>query len=116
MKYHLTYSVTPHPEGLTKEEIPEGHGGTDAVLIISIILPEDGSISQATMSLNGKTREPLTVEDEWKAWFMLGAALENRKDLKEWKREVCEFTTGLIRAALFGDPVPVPPEEPANEG
>ena len=97
--YHLGWTMNQLDPPFTREQLEEANmGGSNAGMFISILLPEDGSYSQATASLNGITGERLSAKDEWKAWAMLGLALSEREDLDENRRELCDF----VAKAVFG--------------
>lgn len=95
-QYHLTYQVTPpHVDGITRDEVPNGHGGCDAAVIISILYPPDGSYSAMYMSRDGRNGQPLDANEMFKAWIMWAARLSRDKTLHPAKREFV--------AAVWGD-------------
>ena len=88
----------------TKDEILEtGSGGCDAVIVHSILYPEDGSYGHMLISKDGKTREPLSGNELWKAWLMMASTLSEDEDVPESKRELCKNVVDLVRARMaFG--------------
>lgn len=102
MKYHVTYDVTPHREGLDREAIPEGRGACTAVLLASLLYPEDGSYSAAFVSMDGRTGEPLHDNEVWKAWAMLAAGLAESKTLAPNKRDLAKAVHDAVVAAIRG--------------
>ena len=98
MTYRLTYTITTasHPDGLSKEEAEEQAGplggACDAVLIHSIIFPDDGSYSHLAYGLDGRTGQALSSKEMWKAWVMLAKQLADRRDLDEDEHLLCKMT------------------------
>jgi len=127
--YRLSYDISAHPTGITKSEadttIPE-RGLSDAMIIISMVYPLDGSLSTAVMSKDGRTDQPLDDIEIFKAWTMLAAGLASSPTLGEGKRLLAELVIGAVRALVTGKPMPDPTEvgrvllgvwkEPASEG
>lgn len=127
--YRLSYDIKAHPAGLTPSEaevtIPD-HGLSDAMIIVSMIYPPDGSLSTAVMSKDGRTDQPLDDIEIFKAWTMLAAGLAASSTLDEGKRMLAELVIGAVRAAVTGKPMPDPTEvgrvllgvwkEPSSEG
>jgi hypothetical protein len=99
-KYHLTYTIARHPEGITKEEIPEGYGACDCIIIHSIIgAPENGKqLSMATVSQDGQKEQPLSPEQLFAMWVIFAKELVetmppgNRQQLAEHVFEVVKAT------------------------
>src|SRR3972149_4974308 len=52
--YRLIYSVKVQDPRLTKDEVPPGYGATDALLGVSVLYPEDGSLSVLFFFLHGR--------------------------------------------------------------
>lgn len=104
MKYHVTYKLESHPEGADASEIQPGTGACHAVLIHSIIYPEDGSYSHLFVSLDGRTGKDLTPNEEWKAWMMLGQTLlqreQGRDNLDPGKLDILRTLDAEVRALL----------------
>lgn len=73
-KYHITYVIEPHPEGLTREQIPaDGSvGACDCIVLYSVIgVPGGpGGLSTMVTSLNGQTGKGLTPEQEFQLWAL----------------------------------------------
>lgn len=101
-KYALRYTWIPETResGFTKDEILEKpeYGAADAILGISIILPEDGGYSQATFSIDGKENRPLTQKEIFKAWMMLGLSLHDNGELKGWQKDFVKIHSDMIRS------------------
>jgi hypothetical protein len=98
--YKLQYDVDMKAGHYTAEELKaSGKGGTDGLIIISCIEPEDGSYSQNHFSKDGATDKSMTTAQEQKAWLMMGMALLRRTDLRPDFRAAIE----AARDAVFGD-------------
>lgn len=81
--YRLKYTLKPTPGVYTREDIEKAGdvGACDAVLVLSILYPADGSCSVLPASMDGRTGQPLTDHEIAKAWLMLGLSLAKR-DIK----------------------------------
>lgn len=101
MKYHLTYDAKAHPEGIEKEQVPDGQGGCTAVVIGSLLYPEDGSYSTVFASLDGRTGEPLSDDELWKAWTMLTHQLGMSPTLTPNKKALCNEVFGIVKQAIL---------------
>lgn len=101
-KYYVTYNIHLHPEGLLKSQIPEGRGACDAILIGSILLPEDGSYSQVTMGEFGKNGRQFTTKDVFKFWAVLASQLSEDPDLDEGRKALCYLVHLTMKKALAG--------------
>ena len=98
-KYALKYKVETEnrPEGYLKEDAGSD-GLTDAFLGISILMPDDGSYSQAiTIRENAKKNRLMTQEDIFKVWMMLGMSLSDKNELKGWKKLFVQAHTKSVR-------------------
>ena len=105
MRYRLKYKVDWAAGNWTKEEIlasGDGHGGADALVLISIITPEDGGYSQMVVSHDGRTNKALTPRDLWKAWLLLAARLKEDPKLDEWRRTFAAATFDTAMETLTG--------------
>lgn len=101
MKYHVTYTVDSHPEGLERAELPENRGACTAILLGSLLYPDDGSYGAAFVSLDGRTGESLGSAEVWKAWSMLTKHLADDPNLSGAKRELCSIVFETICAAIM---------------
>ena len=109
MKYHTTFEVKAHeegvpPEDLTRLALPPTtatlHGACTALVIGSLLYPEDGSYSSLFLSLDGRTGKELEDAELWKAWLMLARQLSESKTLHESKRELCERVFEAVASAM----------------
>lgn len=104
MSYKLKYKIDYEPGDFTFEEIKKDklNGGTDAIIVHSLIFPEDGSLSHNFYSVDGRNPgQPLGSIDTFKAWSMMAFALKDRDDLHEWQRailnDVYEYMVYILR-------------------
>ena len=88
-KYKIRYdfNVEHKEEGFTKDEAGE-KGLADAIIICSVLYPEDGSLSHLWSSTNGK--ENLSSKELFKAFATLANMLSERKDIDDWQRYICK--------------------------
>ncbi len=102
-KYHITYHLEHHPDGLERCDIdPNKVGACDNIVMLSIMgTPgEAETLSVAAVSLAGKTGERMTRRQEWVAWTVWTASLANAKDLSEVPRALCRHVADILREAL----------------
>lgn len=108
--WHLTWHLTPHPEGIGESDLPLDHGACDAAILISILKSPDGEQSQVLASMDGQRGSRLTPEEFFQAWLAMGRQLSQMSEMKGVSRafafRVCEMAQTLT-------PLPVlPPTEP----
>jgi hypothetical protein len=106
-KYKLIYCMEKKPKGMTKEEIPEGWGGCDAVLFCSMIYPPDGSFSLYFMGIDGRNKGEIkegSLQDiEWfKVWTLLASRLASSETLPPDKKNFCREVFESMRVKLLG--------------
>jgi hypothetical protein len=109
-KYKLTYRIKGYPNGLTKDELgplakssqgEDGFGACDAMLMASIIYPEDGSLSILFVGHDGRTNTELS-DDEWfKVWSMLSGRLADSKTLGPGRRALCQSVIETLRETML---------------
>lgn len=97
--YHLRYAMTLTPGKFAKAELG-GDGGTDALLLASVLYPPDGSLSVCFLSKDGRTGEEMEDSELFKVWAMLAHQLAESETLGEVKWAICVATHEAIRAAL----------------
>jgi len=106
-RYHLSYTLESHPDGITKEELrAQKRGGCDALMLMaSIITPPDGSLSVQFFSMDGRTGEELPDSEWFKIWSMMSKRLAESKTLGEGRKLLAEAVWKTIRdAVLQGGP------------
>lgn len=103
MAYHLTYKITPHPEGIAKEQVPAGDGACDALIVHSLIYPPDGSLSLLTTGTDGRHARDVSPNEMFKVWSLMSKELADNEQLSKNKRELCQIVFETICAAITGD-------------
>ena len=75
-KYYVTYTITPHLEGLSREEVEamdveegEARGASHDLLIFSMMHTSTGGLSTMISSLS-HTGEELSDDELFKAWTL----------------------------------------------
>lgn len=103
MKYHVTYRIDFHPEGLAKEQVPDGHGAADSALIASIVYGPDGSSHLALMSVDGRRpeHEPLDDIELFKIWSLMARELALSEGLSAGWRDLCGQVFGLVQQYIL---------------
>lgn len=100
-KYALKYKLSldnNNNMGFSKDEIVKSHeenemvGGTDALFIVSIIKPEDGSYSTCGFSFDGQNEnKPISTLDMFKIFSLLASKLSEEAP-REWQRYIAKET------------------------
>lgn len=98
-KYKIVYKIDIKPEGVTKEDVPDGDGATDAIAIFSILRGADGGVSYAFATCDGDTGKELSSPDEFKLWTIFASMLSEREDLGPGRREVCRKVVETVKLA-----------------
>lgn len=98
VKYHLLWDAEPAPEGVKKEDIPEGRGACDAMVFVSLLYPPDGSLSVAVKSLDGRVEghTSMSSPELFKAWVMFGAALSRMPGLNQREQQLAMEVTQIV--------------------
>ena len=104
LKYHLTYQLKAHPEGIEREEIPEGHGGCDAMVMVSIIRADDGALCLKVLSLDGTHAGQISGNELWQAWMVMAAKLAQapEAELNPFSRLLCTSVLETARKFVAG--------------
>jgi hypothetical protein len=99
VNYAMRYSLVPEmrEEGYQKNEAGD-KGLADALVCISILNDESGSSSQMIFSINGKNHgAPLSANDLFKCWCLLGLTLYDSGDLYGWKNDIAKNFCDQVR-------------------
>jgi hypothetical protein len=100
-RYPLSYTLKREDPPLTKDQIDTNEiGASDAVVILSMIYPEDGSFSLAIDSLDGRTGDEVTDNELWKVWTMMASRLAESKTLSESKRSLAQELFACVATAI----------------
>jgi hypothetical protein len=101
-KYKLKYKLEHECGNFEKESIKEGEGATDALLIFSLLYPEDGSYSQYHYSIDGRNNgQEISDNDLFKIWTMLTKRLSDSKTLANNKKAFAGDVFKVIREAVL---------------
>jgi hypothetical protein len=114
-KYRLVYTVEAKPDGFAKCDVPPGFGACDALILCSLIYPEDGSLSAAFVSTDGRTNKDLDVNEIFKAWSLLATELMDREDLQPGKRNLCMLVHETIKRAILNAKEKADGDQPASD-
>lgn len=98
-KYRLTYSIDAHPEGIAREDLPKGKGACDAVLLMSIIYPPDGSLSVLVVTKDGREDREMTDQELFKFWTLLTSRVA-RGEINGWQKQVAQRCWQIIVTAM----------------
>lgn len=108
-KYRLLYKMEVPPTPLAKEEVPEGWSATDALLLVSMLYPDDGSFSSLIIPVDGRPGVPLSdersvLDDDqmFKVWSLMAKRLSESKTLGAGKKDFARMVFDTIRAAILG--------------
>jgi surface antigen len=75
--------------GTWRREDAGEKGLTDALLMVSMVFPPDGSFSGAVIGHDGRTGDDLAPLDMWRAWLTLTNALARTDGLPdEYKHQI----------------------------
>jgi hypothetical protein len=109
-RYRITYQLKHHPQGIALADIPENYGASDALIVISQLYPPDGSYSQHTSGLDGRTGGDIEIGELFKAWAVLANSLATNPELGPGQRLIAWHAHALMTKAITGE-VPDPPKE-----
>ncbi len=105
-KYHITYSIDHHPEGLTKDEVVKKAdggdlGACDSIILISMMGTPNKKEGLSTIIVS-RTKDDgeLTPDQMFTVWSVWTAALAEDKNLSPGRRALCQGVVETIRAAL----------------
>jgi hypothetical protein len=103
-RYPLSWHMRSEDPPLSRGQLQAaGRGGCDAMVIHSMGYPEDGGFSMKTLSLDGRTGQPVDDEELFKVWALLAHQLMTSPTLSPGKRELCEAAHGYIhRIVMMG--------------
>lgn len=103
-QYKLRYQLNVESGKFTKKDADEQTGLADALIIGSVLYPEDGSYLVVWKSNDGRASgQPLSSNEQWKAWMVLASKLAEAAELEEWMRDECEKTMDNIRLRLAAE-------------
>jgi hypothetical protein len=109
-KYRVTYSIISHKDGVTADKLGQAHleklkkedvGATDAVIMISMAYPADGSFSMLPASLDGRTGKEVDDNELFKVWTMLAKSLADSPTLGPGKKAFAAQVFEEIRSVML---------------
>lgn len=102
MTYHVSYTIKVEEPPISFETASAAHaidrsfGACTAVVIGSILYPEDGSYSSKFSSVDGRSKAPLSAGEMFKAWVTWGMSLAEDPELSDDKRKLCKAVIDTI--------------------
>ena len=100
--YPISYDIQIHESGASPEWLDNaGRGGADAVVIWSMIYPDDGSFSLMPMSLDGNSRQEVSDDELFKCWSMMAQQLSKSTQLSAGKRDLCRRAFEVVRQVIM---------------
>lgn len=100
-RYPLTYELRGEDPPLTRAEIEPGRGACDAVILLSLLYPEDGSFSLLIASKDGRTGDEVSDAEIFKCWGMLAERLAESRTLSPNKRELARTLWEVFSGPRF---------------
>lgn len=106
-EYKLSYRLDRNDPPIDTEEArrraeEDGLGSCDAAVLLSILFPEDGSYSMLLRSLDGRSGEPLSDAEVFKAWWMLAKRLGDSTTLEPRRAVLAKATFEMIAEEILG--------------
>lgn len=98
--YYLTYKVTAHPSGITKEQVPDGEGACHSIIVHSMLYQPDGSFSLLTVGTDGRNDRDVEPNEMFKVWTLMASELADYDQLSPNKREFCKVVFESIADAI----------------
>ena len=71
------------------DDIPDTTGFCDALILHSILLPDDGSRSELIYGYNGKDSQDISDSEKFKSLIGMAYNLKDSVELGEWQRNLC---------------------------
>jgi len=101
--YRIRYTINATIGHYGKGDLQPDFGDCDAFALFSIL--KQGGYSQAVISMDGTTGNPMTGQDLFKLWVTLGEALAGDKSLDPFRKQFAADTveTFTARAAKFSE-------------
>ena len=110
-RYRGVYRIEFVPGGVTGEEAARaGMGALDSCVILGVVKPE-GQYRQLMAAHDGFTGKDMSVEDLFRAWYIMAAQVMHLPDLSEDRRAIMK----VVVAAGSVIPGVKPPARVAKE-
>lgn len=110
-KYLVTYQLKHHPNGIEAQDVPAMHGASDALIVISQLYLEDGSYSQCTSGLDGRTGGDIEPGEMWKAWMILARSLAVEHPNLSPGQRLSAWTAFSLASQMVHGKQPEPPPD-----
>lgn len=82
-------------------ESKDNVGYTDALIVISILFPEDGSRNELTRTIDGNTGKPLSDLELFKTWNIMAKKLSESKELESFYKDIAREAFEIIRDTIL---------------
>lgn len=111
--YRLSYALRVNDPPLTAEQaraqVAE-FGACDAVILMSILFPADGSYSLAVLSKDGRSKDgaPLSGNELFMAWMLWAHNLKDDPDLSPGRRQLVGMIWETLCEVIMGESKAVP--------
>lgn len=101
-RYALLYNIKPADPPLLQEELPEGWGAADAVVVTSVVHAAEGT-TFAIVGWDSLTGGPPTIEELFKYWLVWADFLLASLPLDDPRSTLCKIvgTTAAKYSATF---------------
>lgn len=101
-EYKIKFDISTEVGSFSKDEIKASKsGGTDALIVFSLLYPEDGSFSMFHFSFDGRNKgEEVSHKELFKIWAMLTSQLSKSESLSKEKKEFCKVVFDTIFLTL----------------
>lgn len=100
MSYCLTYEITPHPEGIEKDQVPEGEGACDAIIVVSI-LHGDAATSRMFIGIDGRESRVLNPGEMFASWAVWASQLADMLSLDSWQWRAVRDASEAVKTAVL---------------
>lgn len=104
--YPLGYTVKRFDPPKTKAQLAaigdDDLGACDALVVMSILYPDDGSYSMLPLSRDGRTGGRLASREIFKAWMMLAKHVAEMTDLDDARRSLAGGAFDVCAEHFFG--------------
>jgi len=100
-KYKMKYSLKTERGEFDVEDVKASDmGGCDSILMISVIYPDNGSLSVQMYGEDGRTGEMMNDHEMFKVFSMMAARLAQSPELDEGRKFIVESTMDLTRKMM----------------
>lgn len=98
--YKIKYDLKVESGEFTPVQlVTENKGGADCLALFNINHLPDGAINLNWSSHDGRTDEPMSIEEFFKFWLFMGQALARQEGLNENQKRLAIYPLYLIQEA-----------------